>query len=181
MHRTPGILDSTPGKADEEDGCASQEQHRADPVRLSELLSEGELGYCVEPDENQSEHKSQKTEWEVDIETPTPCRVLNEGTSDDRSDDSSYSPSTQDDGEILGAEPQWHDITEDDLAECDDTSTTDTLDASPDEHDCKVIRNSTKYCSDREECEGEYEKLLTAEKLGDGSDDGLEYCTGEEV
>jgi hypothetical protein len=107
--------------------------------------------------------------------------VLNEGTSNNRPDYSSYSPSPQDDGEVLGSEPQRHDIAEDDLAECDDTSTANTLDASSYEHHCEVVRHGTKYCSDREEHEGEDEQLLAAEELGHGSDDGLEHCAGEEV
>ncbi|KAL1598941.1 hypothetical protein SLS60_008086 [Paraconiothyrium brasiliense] len=105
--------------------------------------------------------------------------VLDKGASNDWTDNRSYGPSAQDNGKVLGTVPQWHDITEDYLAECDDTSTADTLDASTDEHNSEVICDSTKYCSNREEDEREDEELLAAEVLGDGSDDRLEYCARE--
>jgi hypothetical protein len=151
LHRCPGVLDSAPRETDEEDSHAAQEQHRADPVGLPELLSESELGYCIQPDEAESENEPQKDERKVDVETPSPCRVLTEGTSNHWPDDGSYSPSPQYDGEVLGSEPQRHDVAEDDLAKCDDTTTADTLDASSYEHHCEVIRDGTKYCSDHEE------------------------------
>lgn len=147
------MLDSTPRNAHKEDGSASEEQHCADPVRLLELLSKWELCYRSQSDKDEGEHESEETEREVDVEAPTPCRVLNEGTSNDRSDDGPYGPSTQDNGEVLGAVSQRHEITEDDLGEGNDPSTTDTLHTAANEHHREVIRDSTDYCSDREECE----------------------------
>jgi len=75
----------------------------------------------------------------VNVEAPFPNNMLHEQAANERSKNTSKRPGGQYDGEVLGSLSQRDDISEDDLAHRDDSTTADTLDSPAKEKNAKVL------------------------------------------
>lgn len=139
LDRVPSILNTAPRQTDKEDRRAAQEQQRTDPVGLFEFLRQCEFSHCIQSHEEDRKDESETTEREVDVEAPTPCGVCDESPADDGPDDRSHGPGTLYESEVLGTVSQWHNIAEDYLAQSENASSTDTLDAPSHEHYREVV------------------------------------------
>ena len=81
------MLHATPGRANEKARRATHEQGRAGPVGLSQLLREREVRGSVESDVERRYDKTDGAERKVDVEAPTPRRLLREIAPDKRAND----------------------------------------------------------------------------------------------
>jgi hypothetical protein len=75
-----------------------------------------------------------------------PSDILRKPTTKNRARDGTHTPHGAEDTKIISPESERNDISHDDLAQGDDTATTNTLQGSPDKHIGEVLRYS---CDDR--------------------------------
>ena len=68
----PRVLNTSPGQADEEASHATNEDEKADPISLLQLLGQGDLGDSVETYEHNCDDEANATERIIYMETPTP-------------------------------------------------------------------------------------------------------------
>lgn len=138
---SPGVLDAAKREADKEAGKAADEDERADPISLLQLLRDSQLSSRIHPNEAGSDHETNGAERIVDMKAPAPRRVFNESSTHYGTDNAADRPGAKDHGKVLGPLSQGNDVAEDYLCDGDDATSTNTLNCTPGEQHSEVVRN----------------------------------------
>lgn len=113
-------------------------------------MRKGEFRHSVKADERDGYNKSDEAKWVVDVEAPTPRRFFSKHAANDRPDDGSDGPGAKHEGKVLGSQPQWDDVAENDLRQGDDAAASNALDTSTCEQNGEVFGYGAEYRSDGE-------------------------------
>lgn len=125
--RGPCIFRATPLEREEEGDDTGKEDGGADKVELLDLVGVGKfVGLCTirRRKEKRDDDDGHSTNWQVDVETPSPRCVISEGTTHERAGDTSNSEHGANEASVHRAFTQWDRVSEDDQGAREDSGAT---------------------------------------------------------
>lgn len=138
---SPGVLNAAKREADKEAGKAADEDDRANPIGLLQLLRDGQLSSCIHPNEEGSDHETNAAERVVDVKAPAPRHIFHESSTYYGTDNAADRPRAEDHGKVLGSLSEGNDVAEDHLCDSDDATSTNTLNGTSGKQHSEVVRN----------------------------------------
>lgn len=109
-----------------------------------------------------------------------PGHFLREYSTNDRTSDGTDGPHHGDDAYELPALPERCEVSDDNVGQCLDAASTNSLNGASNEKGCKAIGESSDYGSGSEEGECGEEHGLPTEHLGEGGEAWLKDCRRKE-
>lgn len=147
-----------------------------DPERL--LLA---LRLLLELEEGKETNSGHGADWKVDVETPSPCELLGEGSSHQWSSDGGNTVHGTNETKERGALFHAHGMRKDDKGTSEDTSTSHTSDGAADNESHRCRRQSANQGSDLENGEAGEEDPFDVEHGVELSEEQLEGAGCQEV
>lgn len=181
---TPFVDDTTPLEGEQEADDGGHEDGSAERVEVLESNPERlllALRLLLKLEEGEKTNGRHGTNWKVDVETPSPCELLGEGSSHQRSSDRGNAVHRTNETKEGGAPLDAHGMGENDEGTGKDTSTSHTGNSASDNERHGCWRKSTNQGSDLEDAEGSEKDPFNVEHGVELSEQELERTGCQEV
>lgn len=125
------MFGTTPLKRQQEGNDPREEDRSTDEIKFLKLIAVAEfvgLSAIRWGEEEDNDNNGHGTDWQVDVETPSPGCVISERTTHERSSDRRDSVHGADETSIHGAFPERDRVSEYDQSAREDTTATKTSD-----------------------------------------------------
>lgn len=156
---SPSVLGASPLQRKQQAYDGRQEESGALEIELNKLLLPGGLDLLsttLDAQERDDECSCNCTKRQINIETPTPCEVVSEGTSHERTGNRSNAVHATDQSHVRGALAQRDSASNDEDGTAEDTRGTNTSHSATNDECSGVGRNTADqraYLKNAKRCE----------------------------
>ncbi|GJC89739.1 hypothetical protein ColLi_12577 [Colletotrichum liriopes] len=180
----PGVLGAAPLQSEDQADDGGEEDGGADEVELQDALDESLAQGVVlfaDGQEEEDEDHGNAADGQVDVEAPSPGRLLREDAAEQRPCHGGDAPHAADKPESQRPLVEGHRVAEDDNGAGEQTGGPDAGDGAADNEGGRVRRQGADEGADLEDGDGDEVGVLDAEELVDCAVHGLQGGRGEEV